>query len=1118
MKPIVFERLLLHVPRALILLLFSNYLSTSLNAQSLWSDDPEQNNPVVTLTGSNQFAPAIAKDGLGGAVITWVDNRSGNPDIFAMRIDASGDLVWSQDGDTVAIDENSIVSTQESPAIVEGEQGDVFIAWQDNRNNPIRKEIFVQKFNRNGDPQWDQPTRTHPGTNNSRPIILRRGQVVISASYFAGELDELLLVQILNNNGSPQLEFSEGKVSENAKAIEPNQIPAVAPGVDGGVIATWTDTRFGSPAVFAKGIKNDGTVWNAGEFQVSPAIFEGANPVIVSDNKEGVIIAWLETSGVIKAQNLDKDGNPNPQWGLNGIEVSQTSGTKRNIKIATDGRNGAYVLWEKLLGTDWKLYVQRIRSNGTVVSPSNDIRISSADGNQTNAAMIHNGRHQAIVAWTDTRNGNSDIYAQKIDSTGLVATGWKAQGVAISTAPNAQQNPVLVDDGMGGAIIAWEDGRNLTTNGSDIYAQKVSSPGVLGEIRTIILTSPKGGENWEIGGTQTILWEWEGEINEVVIELINVGTGSQQELDLGSRENTGSRMWTVDRETGEYLLRISDFNNPFINAISDTFTISTPAGPDIQHTKLTQATPRGESLTISAVVTDISGVAEVILDYRKGGGRDFVPDTMVAGSADTFSQIIPADAVTERGIEYRISSSDSIGNKDSTAIFFVNVSFGSGVEVKQITRGSSQTAYRMISAPNLLDQTLADSIFMASGFGAYDTTGWRLFQYRDNAYVERDSLNAATFKFEPGEAFWLISSRDRNIDFGSGVSLRADTSHTLTLKPGWNQIGLPFAFPVAWDSIFAASGEPVTVQKPYLYTGSYALTDILEPYKGYFIFNRDDNANISLRIPPIASETSTNPLARLDFSNIDWALQIKAKCQEARDDFNLFGTNKLASDSWDLLDYTEPPTVGEYVSVYFPRNDWEVFPNNYTTDFRKHLGQGQTWSFNVTTNIRHSEVKLTFDGLESLFQGVEIILLDEKLNVSKNLKQDNFYSFPTGAHGTTKSLKLLVGSSDYLSDEVSDIALVPVEFELSQNFPNPFNPITTIRYGLPHSENVRIRIFDLLGREVRTLTDGEQKEAGYHIISWNGQDKNGRPVASGVYIYRFRAGKFSQTRKMILVK
>jgi hypothetical protein len=84
--------------------------------------------------------------------------------------------------------------------------------------------------------------------------------------------------------------------------------------------------------------------------------------------------------------------------------------------------------------------------------------------------------------------------------------------------------------------------------------------------------------------------------------------------------------------------------------------------------------------------------------------------------------------------------------------------------------------------------------------------------------------------------------------------------------------------------------------------------------------------------------------------------------------------------------------------------------------------------------------------------------------------------------------------------------------------PNPFNPATTIRYGLPRAERVTLQVYNLLGEEVVTLVDDEQKAAGYHAAIWDGRNKNGRVVASGVYVYRIRAGDFSMTKKMALVK
>jgi hypothetical protein len=99
------------------------------------------------------------------------------------------------------------------------------------------------------------------------------------------------------------------------------------------------------------------------------------------------------------------------------------------------------------------------------------------------------------------------------------------------------------------------------------------------------------------------------------------------------------------------------------------------------------------------------------------------------------------------------------------------------------------------------------------------------------------------------------------------------------------------------------------------------------------------------------------------------------------------------------------------------------------------------------------------------------------------------------------------------------VPAIPESFFLAQNFPNPFNPSTAIVFGLPKDAAVRLEVFDILGRRVRTLLSGHQR-AGYKRIVWDGRDGAGRPVASGIYFYRLATddGGFFQTRKMSLVK
>ena len=88
---------------------------------------------------------------------------------------------------------------------------------------------------------------------------------------------------------------------------------------------------------------------------------------------------------------------------------------------------------------------------------------------------------------------------------------------------------------------------------------------------------------------------------------------------------------------------------------------------------------------------------------------------------------------------------------------------------------------------------------------------------------------------------------------------------------------------------------------------------------------------------------------------------------------------------------------------------------------------------------------------------------------------------------------------------------------LHDNFPNPFNPTTTIAFSLAHESNVKLVIYNMLGQRIRTLVNGKHAP-GSHSVVWNGRDDQGRMVSSGVYFYRLQAGRFIETRRMVLVE
>jgi hypothetical protein len=112
----------------------------------------------------------------------------------------------------------------------------------------------------------------------------------------------------------------------------------------------------------------------------------------------------------------------------------------------------------------------------------------------------------------------------------------------------------------------------------------------------------------------------------------------------------------------------------------------------------------------------------------------------------------------------------------------------------------------------------------------------------------------------------------------------------------------------------------------------------------------------------------------------------------------------------------------------------------------------------------------------------------------------------TGRYGTVTG----VSENDFKT-------LIPNLFSLEQNYPNPFNPQTNIKFSLPSVSNVIIKIYDILGREVKMVLS-EQRGAGTHSVIWDGTNNAGQKVASGIYIYRMQAGSFTAVKRMVLIR
>ncbi len=121
------------------------------------------------------------------------------------------------------------------------------------------------------------------------------------------------------------------------------------------------------------------------------------------------------------------------------------------------------------------------------------------------------------------------------------------------------------------------------------------------------------------------------------------------------------------------------------------------------------------------------------------------------------------------------------------------------------------------------------------------------------------------------------------------------------------------------------------------------------------------------------------------------------------------------------------------------------------------------------------------------------------------------------SHANQMESKYISVSLDYTTDVSDGESGLPNKFALYQNFPNPFNPSTRIKYDLKQETNIKLKIFNILGQKVRSLVNDVQP-AGRYNVTWDGTDDSGKLVSSGIYLYRIFADDFISTKKLILLK
>lgn len=277
-------------------------------------------------------------------------------------------------------------------------------------------------------------------------------------------------------------------------AIDDQRVPQLIPDGTGGAIIAWQDNRndpggpFPSPDIYAQRVTGAGEIppgWQVNGIPICTTPETQGSPTLASDQAGGAVISWADgrslslTGADIYAQRISASGEIAPGWIADGIAVSREAGHQNNPQTVTDGLGGALVIWlDARTDPDWDIYAQRITGGGTIAPgwPAGGVPLSTARGYQFFLSVAADGLGGALVAWEDYTNPTAaDIFAQRVTAEGAIPPGWPPNGVPVCTATSFQLNPSLAPDGSGGAFIVWEDTRSGATE--DVYAQHVTASG-----------------------------------------------------------------------------------------------------------------------------------------------------------------------------------------------------------------------------------------------------------------------------------------------------------------------------------------------------------------------------------------------------------------------------------------------------------------------------------------------------------------------------------------------------------------------------------------------------------------------------------------------------------------
>ena len=1060
----------------------------------------------ICMAIGNQNFPVITYDNAGGWFVAWVDNRGGAAaDIYVQRFNGAGTPLWAADGVAVC----NAVNTQTRPCIVSDDAGRAIVAWMDHRSGTTY-DIYAQRVNANGTMAW---------TANGVPVGAAMGEQVLphmlsdgaGGAFISWTHQEMLAaygdvyaqrinaagVALWTPNGVPVATGSYGQGGGS-----------MATDGTGGVIIAWDDNRYSTGLdeyfIFAQRLNSAGVAqWTANGIPVSPTTGDHGLGDIVADGSGGAVFVWKEYEigffgySDVYAQRINSAGAL--QWAAGGVAIRTAPGVPTGDEpagIIPDGFGGAIITWrDPRGGAGYDVYAQRVNSAGAVQWTANGIAVSAALNDQGPPVIVQDAFGGAVISWPDTRSGSGDIYAQRISSAG--APQWTADGVALCVATGNQSGPAMIADGSGGAVVAWEDARS---GARDIYAQRV-----LGDGQPVSFTVTSTAEAFVTG----TLWE--------AIAQANFISGLQT-----IRFNFAG--------PGPHTINVASQSLP---PITDFLTIDGFTQPGASPNTNPVGNPSNAQIKV-----EISGP-------MSGSGIHFQASGTLRGVAiNGFDEGVLVD-VAGVVIEGNYIGTDASGLNSGTS------QQGNGVRIFDLgincrVGGSTPAARNVIcnsyQAGILIDGANAN----AQVYGNYIGVGADASYLIPNACGIR-IVNSSTSSrigssvlaniVDPAEANLIMGNLNGVVVEGSGSVGNMIVGNRMVWNSG-NSIDLgndghdlndagdgdtgpndrqnyPDLSSAVGNQISGTlSGAPNQLHFLQFYWSPGCCT-----YAGRFVggtqVTTDGSGTAPFTFSPsgvIPPATRINATATSIFgstSEVSFAVDYQNTGAGSSQLANLVDANGAlyGTATYSNVTSTGNTFVQNPYTPPVPVSGWAIGNPNDPQIY-----------YNITTDASYTggvDICLKYD--ENNIPGPEasLVLLHYDGSMWANVTTSHDTVNNTVCGHVTSLSPFVIGAST--TTGVGD-APPPDSFALHANVPNPFNPITTIKYEIPAGgADVNISIYDVAGRLVRDLVH-EHRTAGVFSVQWNGDDDRGQRVASGVYFYRMRAGEFVDTKKMVLLK